>query len=78
MNEEVKKLATSFKANKLCLNISKTKYSSFHSSRERKDIPNILPLLHINNVLIKRELVTKFLGVYLDENISWKHHTLIL
>ena len=78
MNEEVQKLETSFKTNKLCLNISKTKYSPFHSSRERKDIPNILPLLHINNVPIKREFVTKFIGVYLDENISWKHHTLIL
>ena len=22
----------------------------------------------------KRELVTKFLGVFLDENVSWKNH----
>ena len=29
--------------------------------------------MHIGNIPIKRELVTKFLGVYLDENISWKH-----
>ena len=35
---------------------------------------NILPLLHIDNIPVKREFVTKFLGVYLDENISWKHH----
>ena len=74
MNEELRKVANWFKANKLSLNISKTKYSLFHSTRKRKDIPNILPPLHIDNVPVKREFVTKFLGVYLDENISWKHH----
>ena len=74
MNEELKKVAKWFKANKLSLNISETKYSLFHSTRKRKNIPNILPPLHIDNVPVKREFVTKFLGVYLDENISWKHH----
>ena len=73
MNEELRKVANWFKANKLSLNISKTKYSLFHSTRKRKDIRNILPPLHIDNVPIKREFVTKFLGVYLDENITWKH-----
>ena len=56
------------------MNISKTKYSLFHSTRKRKDIPNILPPLHIDNVAVKREFVTKFLGVYLGEQISWKGH----
>ena len=63
MNEELRKVANWFKANKLSLNISKTKYSLFHSTRKRKDIPNILPPLHIDNVSVKREFVTKFLGV---------------
>ena len=30
--------------------------------------------MHIDNVPIKEEFATKFLGVYLDENISWKNH----
>ena len=55
------------------MNISETKYSLFHSTRKGKDIPNILPPLHID-VPVKREFVTKFFGVYLDESISWKHH----
>ena len=67
MNEELRKVANWFKANKLSLNISKTKYFLFHSTTKRKDIPNISPPLHIDHM-------TKFLGVYLDENISWKHH----
>ena len=74
MNEELRKVANWVKASKLSFNISKTKYSLFHSTRKRKDIPNTLPPLHIDNVPVKREFVTKFLGVYLDENISWKHH----
>ena len=59
MNEVLRKAANWFKANKLSLNISKTKYSLFHSTRKRKDIPNILPPLHIDNVSVKREFVTK-------------------
>ena len=74
MNKELRKVAIWFKANKFSLNIPKTKYSLFHSTRKRKDIPNILPPLHIDNVPIKREFITKFLGVYLNENIFWKHH----
>ena len=43
-------------------------------------MPNILSPLHIDNVPVKREFVTKFLDeiyilrVYLDGNLSWKHH----
>ena len=73
MNDELRKVPTWFKADKLSLNISKTKYSLFHYTRKRKDIPNVLSLLHIDNVPIKREFVIKFLGVYLDENNSCKH-----
>ena len=74
MNEELRKVATWSKANKLSLGISETKYSLFHSTRKRRDKPNILPPSHIGNDPVKREFVTKFLGVYSDENFSWKHH----
>ena len=62
MNEELRKVANWFKANKLSLNISKTKYSLFHSTRKRKDIPNILPPFYIDNIPVKRRFVTKFPG----------------
>ena len=61
-NEELRKEANWFKANKLSLNISKTKYSLFHSTRKRKDIPNILPPFYIDNIPVKRRFVTKFPG----------------
>ena len=69
MNTELKNISEWFKANKLSLNISKTKYSLFYSTRY-KGIPNDLPKLEIENVQIKRNNVTKFLGVLIDENLT--------
>ena len=37
-------------------------------------MPLRLPKLEINGINIEREKVTKFLGVLLDENLSWKEH----
>ena len=74
MNEELRKGENWFKADKLFLNFSKIKYFLFHSTRKRKYILNNLPPLHIENVPIKSEIVTNFLGAYVDGNFSWKHH----
>ena len=41
MNDQLRKVATWFKANNLSVNISSTKYSLFHSTGIRKYIPNI-------------------------------------
>ena len=61
-------------ANKLSLNIGKTKYSLFHKPSRIDDLPLKLPKLSITNQEIKRESYTKLLGVILDENLSWKKH----
>ena len=74
MNAELEHISTWFKANKLSFNVNKTKFSLFHSTGKKRLIPNVLPKLFIEDVEIKRDLVTKFLGVYIDENISWKSH----
>ena len=37
-----------------------------------------MPNLLIEDIHIKREHVTKFLGVFIDENLSWKQHIYIL
>ena len=74
MNKELRKIATWFKANKLSLNIGKTKWSLFHPSSKKRFLTRNLPRLYIDNLAIKRESVTKFLGVYIDENITWKYH----
>ena len=72
MNNELDKVSTWFKANKLSLNSLKTKFSLFHPSGKKRGIPNNLPLLKIDNRNIERNVVTKFLGVLIDENLNWK------
>ena len=74
MNEELLHIQQWFNANKLSLNTTKTKYSFFHSQAFQDRIPLQLPKLDINGVTIKREKVMKFLGVILDENMTWKSH----
>ena len=37
-------------------------------------LPLVLPNLSINGFTVKRERSIKFLGVLLDENITWKDH----
>ena len=74
VNQEWKHIQTWFNANKLSLNASNTKYSFFHSAAYADKIPLVLPNLSMNNTTIKRETTMKFLGVLLDENLSWKYH----
>ena len=63
-----------FKANKLLLEWSKTKYVFFDKSSKVDYIPLKLPDLKINNSTTKREYDIKFLGIILDENLTWRQH----
>ena len=63
-----------FVSNKLSLNVEKTKYSFFHKASKKDNIPLQLPNLTINIRKIKREESIKFIGVLLDENVTWKEH----
>jgi hypothetical protein len=73
-NAELKKINIWFKSNKLSLNIEKTKYILFHSTQQFNKIPHNLPPINIENITIERARNTKFLGVLIDEHISWKPH----
>ena len=37
-------------------------------------LPLQLPAMTFNNIEIKRENSVKFLGVIIDENLTWKNH----
>ena len=74
LNAERSHLNDSFCANKLSLNIDKTKYVWFHKAESKDDLPLILPDFLINDVKIKRENSLKFLEVIIDENLTWKTH----
>ena len=69
-----------FGANKLSLNVKKTKYIIFKPSIGSQNRVVNNQLLTINNQPIERISNTsdnksfKFLGIHVDENITWKHH----
>ena len=72
-NKELKSTSEWFKANKLSLNVSKTNFILFRSSK--KQIPP-----NINNIIIDDRInpqvaTSKFLGVHIDQHLKWKTHT---
>ena len=70
VNQELQKINEWFEANKLSLDAGKTKYSIFHKPSRKDDLPRFLIKKH----KVERVKSIKFLGVLLDENLSWKDH----
>ena len=70
INSELKKLSLWFKVNKLSLNISKTNFVAFTSSKLINSSINI----NIDGTLISQVESTKFLGIEIDNSLSWKIH----
>ena len=74
-NTEIQKISDWLKVNKLSLNIKKTHYILFHS-RQRKLTQK--PELKIDNCPIENVTSTKFLGIIINENLSWSNHISVL
>ena len=74
VNSELSKSIQWFNGNKLSLNKDKTKYTLFHKVRQKDNIPLKLPSLFINGKEIKRVDSIKFLGIMLDEHLTWRNH----
>ena len=62
-----------FIANKLTLNIDKTSFIIFRS--KRNSIKNLPDTIGHENIKIKRETKIKYLGLTLEEHLSWDQHT---
>ena len=69
-NDELVKTNNWFKV----LNADKTKYTFFPRAKVSDNLPLRLPTLKLNNCVIKREHSIKFLGVLINENLTWKTH----
>ena len=70
INAELLKLWEWPGANKLSLNIAKTKYMVFHTSKRNVIYPNIK--VNISN--IERVTQFNFLGVILHSHMTWNKH----
>ena len=71
LNSELAKISDWLKANKLSLNLKKTKCIVFVPRQKRQ---NIRIQLAINNQQIDQVNETVFLGVTLDDKLTWKPH----
>ena len=74
---ELINIAKWLSANKLTLNINKTKYIMFTSRKKRIPVNDSLKLCFYKNP-IKRVESIPFLGIILHEALSWKPHILAL
>ena len=69
LNGELANLCKWFAVNKLSLNLSKTNYMLFRNRPPYVDF-NVF----IENERTNRVHVTKFLGIFIDVKLNWKHH----
>ena len=65
-----------FEANKLTLNTSKTNFIIFRNSQ--KTLLNLPDKININGNEIYKTDKIKYLGVFIDEHLTWKHHIIEL
>ena len=72
INNELAKVYDWLAVNKLSLNVRKTKYVIFHAMNKR--IEGVIPNLEINGIPLERVQNFNFLGLVLNENMSWKPH----
>ena len=73
VNEELNEIYEWFNANKHSLKADKTN-SLFHKPSKTDDLPLLLPRLLRNDNEVERVGSIKFLGVLLDEHLSWTEH----
>ena len=71
INSDLDNLGDWFKANQLSVNPSKTKYILF---TKRCGVDDQMHNLYIEGTILERVPCTTFLGLYIDEHLSWKQH----
>ena len=72
MNNELVKVVEWVRWNGLTLNAGKCHYLLFH--RSRRKLPDNIPDILLNNSILDRLSSTRYLGVYLDDNLNWSAH----
>ena len=72
INDELSHVHEWLLINKLSVNVSKTKFMIFHHHQRRID--TLIPDLKLDSQPIEYVLEFNFLGLTLDEHLSWKPH----
>ena len=71
INDELAEVYDWLAANKLSLNVKKTKYVIFHATNKKNW--DVVPDLEINGIPLERVQSFNFLGLSLNGNMSWNH-----
>ena len=75
LNVELNLLSNWFKINRLSLNIDKTHFIIFRGVRKKCNVDTLLPeSLVMEDIPISQVKSTKFLGVLIDEHLTWNEH----
>ena len=72
VNSELNKIFNWLCANKLSINVTKSKYIIFHS--QKKNIKNKVPQIILNETPVERVVNFDFLGIFLNEHMTWTSH----
>lgn len=75
LNSELAQVSCWLAANKLTLNIKKTKYMILHRN---KRIMNPLPPIYIKDCILEEVTKFKFLGVIISKSLNWHEHIMHL
>ena len=71
MNCELTKISLWMKSNKLSVNIKKTNYVIF---KPKQKSVHMSSHISFDSIALKQVTEVKFLGVYIDEGLTWKSH----
>ena len=72
INTELNDIQEWLNINKLSLNVNKTKYMIFHN--HQRNIDDLIPDIRLNNQAIERVSEFNFLGLTIDQHLSWNAH----
>ena len=72
VNIEIQKISTWFHTNKLSLNTKKSNFIIFTPKGKKYNINSAL--IQVDGNKIKHVKFTKFLGIFIDEHLSWATH----
>ena len=73
LNNALNKICSWLKANKLTLNVEKSNLIQFSFGKNTKNKENIN--ITINNEELEQKDYAKYLGLFVDKNLSWRKQT---
>ena len=74
INEELNEVSNWFKANKLSVNASKTNYMILGTPHMVSRLDELGTNVTLDDTNLERVKHTKFLGMLIDDCLSWKNH----